>query len=104
MTRSGNVGLGLRWRAMARVALRMSTNDKTKLFGTLFGVVLAILLTNHNLAMMTFLLRRNTQYIDNAGAQLWIVAPGTRRPEGGTMLPIGTLMQARVTPGVAWAE
>lgn len=89
---------------MAKVALRMSAHDKPKAFGTLFGVIFALILTNQNVATLMFLIRRNTMFLDSAGAQLWIVAPGTQRLQGGAMLPSGALLQARVTRGVAWAE
>ena len=89
---------------MAQVALRMSVHDKPKAGAMLFGVVFALILTNHNLAMMNFLIHRNTMYVDNSGADLWIVAPGTRKLQGGQLLPTGMLMQARATSGVAWAE
>jgi putative ABC transport system permease protein len=101
---AGHVPLDVRWRAMARVALRMCLHDRSRAIGTTFGVVFALVLTIQNLATLAFLIRRNTMYVENAGAQLWVVPAGTQRLEGGAMLPSGVLMQARVCRGVQWAE
>src|SRR5260370_37766042 len=89
----GRVPLNLRWRAMARVALRMCFHDRTRALGTTFGVVFALVLTIQNLATLAFLIRRNTMYIDHSGAQLWVVPAVDQPPQRGALLPTGRVLQ-----------
>jgi len=91
------------WRAMALVAVRMSLHDRLKTAGSVFGVVFALVLANQNLATMSFLLHRNTMFVDNSSADLWVVPPGTRVLVGGRLLPKNALHQATVVNGVEWA-
>ena len=93
-----------RWRAMATIAIRMMMHDKLKMIGILVGVVFAVLLTNQNAGTFLGLLAKNTMILDNSGADLWILPPGTMQLQPGKTIPDATLMQARVTPGVAWAD
>lgn len=94
---------GLVWRAMARVAIRMTFHDKLKTAGSVFGVMFALVLANQNLATMSFLLHRNTMFVDNSSADLWVVPAGTRVLVGGRLLPKNALYQAHVVNGVEWA-
>jgi len=94
----------LRLRTMLRVGVRMMFYDKLKLAGTLFGVIFAVVLTNQQLGVFLGLLSKNTMFIDNAGADLWIVPASTQTLQGGKPLPMAALYEARTTPGVAWAE
>jgi putative ABC transport system permease protein len=100
---SGKVSTALLWRAMARVAVRMTFYDKLKAAGSIFGVVFALVLSNQNLALMSYLMHRNTMFVDNSGADLWIVPPATRILVGGRLLPMSDLLQAKVTRDVEWA-
>lgn len=88
---------------MARVAVRMTFHDKLKTAGSVFGVIFALVLANQNLATMSYLLQRNTMFVDHSGADLWVVPAGTRVLVGGRLLPKNALLQADVVPGVQWA-
>ena len=88
---------------MARVAVRMTFHDKLKAAGSIFGVVFALVLSNQNLALMSYLMHRNTMFVDNSDADLWVVPPATRILIGGRLLPMSALLQAKVTKDVDWA-
>lgn len=85
------------------VALRMMLHDKAKLIGTTLGVVFAVVLAAQQLGVLFGLLQKNTMFVDNAGADLWIVPPGTTQTAPGQRLSTALLDQARATPGVAVA-
>jgi putative ABC transport system permease protein len=93
-----------RWRATVMLGLRMTLHAKAKFAGTLLGVTFAVLLANFQLGTMFGLLAKNTLFVDNAGADLWIVPPGTTFAQPGQRMSIALLNQARVTPGVAQAS
>jgi putative ABC transport system permease protein len=94
----------MRWRTMARVGLRMMIHDKMKLAGTLIGVVFAVLLSNQQAATFLGLLQRNVMFVDAAGADLWIMPGQTEVLQAGKFLSDSAVNEARVAPGVAWAE
>ena len=91
-------------RLMMMVGLKMMFHDRSKLIGTLLGVVFATVLVNQQLGVLMGLLNKNTMFVENAGADIWIVPPGMEALTGGTRMSMMTLTQARVVPGVAWAE
>lgn len=101
---TGRASLTVRWRAMARAAIRMMFHGKLKMIGTLFGVVFAVILSNQQAGTFLGLLKKNTMLVENAGADLWILPPSAAQIQAGPTLPDAVLMQARTTPGVAWAE
>jgi len=74
------------------------------MLGTLAGVVFAVVLSNQQIGTFLGLLYKNTMFIDNAAADVWIVPPSTRQFQAGQAMSDSVLMHARVTPGVAWAE
>ncbi len=94
----------VRWSAMARVGLHMMFHDRLKMLATLAGVVFAVVLANQGAGTFLGLLQKNTMFVDNAGADLWIVPPLTQQLQAGKTLPDGVLMTARTTPGVAGAD
>jgi putative ABC transport system permease protein len=94
----------LRWRAMIRVGLRMMVHDKLKMLGTLVGVVFAVLLSNQQAGTFLGLLKKNTMYIDNAGADVWILPPNTEQLAAAKPIPEAISKQARGIEGVAWAD
>jgi len=94
----------VRWRAMARVAIAMMFHDKLKMIGMLFGVVFSVILTNQAAGTFLGLLYKNTMFIDNAGADLYVVPPGTQQLIGGQQIGDVALIEARTEKGVAWAE
>jgi putative ABC transport system permease protein len=89
---------------MAAVGLRMALHDKTKFAGALTGVVFAVLLSNQQAATFLGLVHRNLMFVDNAGADVWIMPGATEILQPGKLLSQSPLDQARGTPGVAWAE
>jgi putative ABC transport system permease protein len=94
----------LRWRSMTRIGLRMMVHDKLKMLGTLVGVVFAVLLSNQQAGTFLGLLKKNTMFIDSAGADIWIVPPTTEALQAAKPIPEVISRQARGVPGVAWAE
>lgn len=101
---SGRAPLLVRWRAMSLAAFRMMFHGKLKMIGTLFGVVFAVILSNQQAGTFLGLLKKNTMLVDNVGADLWVIPPSAAQIQAGPTLPDAVLMQARTTPGVAWAE
>jgi len=93
-----------RWIATTRLALAMAFSARAKFVGTLLGVVFAAMLANFQLGTMFGLLAKNTLFVDNAGADLWIVPPGTTFAQPGQRLSTALLDQARVTRGVSRAS
>lgn len=91
-------------RAMARVGANMMFHDKLKLAGTMSGVVFAVLLSVQQLSILFALLNRNTQFVDNAGADIWIAPPNTVMLQRGEPLTEPVLFQARATPDVDEAQ
>ena len=92
------------WSQMARLGVKMMFHDRAKLAGTLLGVVFATVLMIQQLGVFGGLLYKNTQFVDNAAADLWIVPPATEQLAAGSPISIAALTRARVTEGVAWAE
>jgi putative ABC transport system permease protein len=93
-----------RWRATFMLGLRMTLHAKAKFVGTLLGVVFAVLLANFQLGTLFGLLAKNTLFVDNAGADLWVVPPGITSLQPGQRMSSALLNQARATPGVAAAS
>lgn len=93
-----------RLRAVLATGLAMMFHDRLKFLGTVSGVLFAVLLGVQQLGVLFGLLSKNTMFVENAGADLWIAPPGTRLFQGGQSLPEATLQAARGTPGVARAE
>ncbi len=100
----GRAGFFLRWRTLAGVGLAMMLHDKLKLLGTLAGVVFAVLLSNQQVGTFLGLIYKNEMYVVNAGADIFIAPQGTEAFQAGKPIPETTVVQARVVPGVAWAE
>jgi len=93
-----------RWWATIRLAIKMAFHARAKFVGTLLGVVFAAMLANFQLGTMFGLLAKNTSFVDNAGADLWIVPPATTFAQPGQRQPTSLLDQARVSRGVARAS
>jgi putative ABC transport system permease protein len=94
----------LRWWAMAVVGLRMMVHDKLKMLGTLAGVFFAVLLSNQQAGTFLGLLHKNTMFIKNAGAEIWIAPPNTAALQPAKAIPLVLAKQAQGVAGVAWAE
>jgi putative ABC transport system permease protein len=93
-----------RWKTMATVGLRMMVHDKLKMVGTLVGVVFAVLLSNQQAGTFLGLLGKNTMFIENAAADLWILPPNLETLASGKFISEGIARQAPGVRGVAWAE
>lgn len=93
-----------RWPAMAKLAVSMMFHDRAKLAGPLLGVMFATLLVMQQLGTLFALVSKNTQFVDNTNADLWVVPPATEQALPGAAIPMTALTEARVTEGVAWAE
>ncbi|MEL6339112.1 MAG: ABC transporter permease [Myxococcota bacterium] len=97
-------GWTVRSKVMLSTGLRMMFHDRLKFLGTIFGVVFAVLICVQQLGILNGLLSKNTMFVDNAGADLWIVPPDTELLQTGPVLPESILYRAKVTPGVAIAS
>lgn len=93
-----------RTRTMAQVGYRMMFHDKLKLLGTLFGVVFAVILCSQQLGVMFGLVYRNTMFVSQTEADIWIVPPSTETLQGGSGISESALLQARAVDGVMIAE
>lgn len=93
-----------RFAAMAKLGVRMMFHDRLKMAGTLFGVIFAVVLVDQQAGVFLGLMSKNTMFVDNAGADVWIVPAMTETLQPGKPIGISSLYQARTTPGVAWAD
>jgi len=93
-----------RYRVMASVGVSMMLHDKAKLAGTTLGVIFAVVLGVQQVSILLGLLAKNTMFIENAGADLWIVPPGTRQLQPGALMFDSVVSRARTVPGVGLAE
>jgi putative ABC transport system permease protein len=93
-----------RWRRlllMARTGVVMTTHDGARFFGTVAGVVFAVVLAVQQLGILFALLDKNTMFVDHAGADVFVAPPSTNLFQPGSPLPRATLDAVRATPGVA---
>lgn len=89
---------------MVPIARRNLFHDKIKLATALVGVVFSVLLVTCLGGLYVGSSEHASGIVDHAGADLWIVARGTRSVDLGEMVNERRLYQAMATPGVAWAE
>lgn len=93
-----------RWSAMGRTAMAMLLHDRIKLAGILAGVVISVVLSNQQGAIFLGIVHRNLLMVENAGADIWITAPGARMVQPGPTFSERVLHRARATSGVEWAS
>jgi putative ABC transport system permease protein len=98
--------IAARWSLMGRVGLAMMFHDKSKLLGTLVGVIFAVVLSNQQAGTFLGLIQKNVMLVDNAGADFWITPKASESllSAAGQTVNTAALHRARTTPGVAWAE
>ncbi|MEN0067000.1 MAG: ABC transporter permease [Myxococcota bacterium] len=90
--------------SMLRLGISMMFHDRSKLLGTSLGVIFATVLMIQQVGTLFGLLYKNTQFVDNAAADIWIVPPATQQALPGSAIPFSVLPRTRVTEGVDWAE
>lgn len=93
-----------RWAALGVVGLKMMFHDKLKLVGTLAGVVFAVVLSNQQGGTFLGLLHKNTMFIRNSKADVWITPPSAQIVQPGKTISSQYVYDAQVFPGVEWAE
>jgi putative ABC transport system permease protein len=89
---------------MVPIARRNLFHDKVKLATALLGVVFSVVLVTCLGGLYVSSSRNATGIVDNAGADIWIAARGTRSVDLGEPISKRRLYQALATPGVMWAE
>lgn len=89
---------------MVPIARRNLFHDKIKLTTALVGVIFSVLLVTSLGGLYIGSNHHASGIIDNAGADLWIVSPGTKTVDLGEPISERRLYQAMATPGVLWAE
>lgn len=94
----------VRFAATLALAIKMMFHDKPKLIGTTLGVVFAVVLSAQQLGILFGLLQKNTMFVDNANADIWVTPPGTNQLQPGKRLPDTVRLQALTTEGVADAR
>jgi putative ABC transport system permease protein len=102
--RRERVGLMRRLGAMPHLAWRMAVHDRLKSLAIVFGVLFATLLVCQQAGVFLGLLHKNTMYVTEAGADLWIVPAATETFQPGPSLRASTLPTARAVHGVGWAD
>jgi putative ABC transport system permease protein len=89
---------------MLPIARRNLLHDKLRLFIALLGVVFSVVLVACLTGLYVAASRQASGIVDRAGADLWLVAKGTRAFDLGKPVSIRRLYQAKAVPGVLWAE
>lgn len=90
--------------ANARLAVRMMFHDRAKLVGSLAGVVFAVVLVLQQLGTLFGLIGKNTMFVENTGADIWVVPRGTNTLQAGEPLDRSVVDRVRSARGVAEAE
>jgi putative ABC transport system permease protein len=85
------------------LALRNLVHDRIRLMVTLVGIVFAVALMNVEIAIFLGFARTTSSLVDHAGADLWVMAEGTRNVDQAVAIPEQDYYQALATPGVAQA-
>ena len=85
------------------LAVRNIVHDKVRLAVMLVGIVFAVVLIGVQLGLFLGFAKTTSALVDNAGADLWIVAPGTRDVDQSSAISERKLYQTLATPGIAEA-
>lgn len=78
-------------------------HDRVRLIVTLIGVVFAVVLISIQIGLFLGFARTTSNLIDHAGADLWVMAPGTRDVDQVVAMSERKLYQALTVPGVQQA-
>ncbi len=82
------------------LAVRNMVHDRVRLVVTLIGIVFAVVLIGVQLGLFIGFARTTSSLIDHAGADLWIMAPGTRNIDQSAAISERKLFQALAVPGI----
>ena len=82
------------------LAVRNLVHDPVRLIVTLIGVVFAVVLIDVQLGLFLGFARTTSALIDHSGADLWIMAPGTRNVDQSSAISERKLFQVLAMPGV----
>lgn len=82
------------------LAVRNMVHDRVRLVVTLIGIVFAVVLIGVQLGLFIGFARTTSSLIDHAGADLWIMAPGTRNIDQSAAISERKLFQAWAVPGI----
>src|SRR6185437_1423163 len=82
------------------LALRNMVHDRVRLVVTLVGIVFAVVLIGVQLGLFIGFARTTSSLIDHAGADLWVMAPGTSNVDESAAIPRQKLYQALSVPGI----
>jgi putative ABC transport system permease protein len=83
------------------LAVRNIVHDKVRLAVMLVGIVFAVVLIGVQLGLFLGFAKTTSALVDNAGADLWIVAPGTRDVDQSSAISERKLYQTLATPGIS---
>jgi putative ABC transport system permease protein len=86
------------------IARRNLMHSKLKLATALVGVAFSVLLVTCFVGLYLACARHSSGLVENAGADLWVMAPGTRSVDLGESISMRRVYQAMAVPGVLWAE
>ena len=89
---------------MISIARRNLFENKLRLATAVVGVAFSVLLVTCFAGLYLACARHASGLIDNAGADLWVMAPGTQSVDLGEPISIRRLYQAMAAPGTEWAE
>jgi putative ABC transport system permease protein len=89
---------------LLRIARRNLLYDRRRFAASVAGVCFSVMLVLVQLGLFTGLAMNASQVIDHNPGDVWITGRLTRNFQWGQPIPRRTLVVARGTPGVAWAE
>jgi len=89
---------------MVSIARRNLLHDRLRLVTAVMGVVVSVVLVTCLCGLYVASSAHASGLVDHAGADLWLVAPGTACVDRGQLISMRRLYQAMATPGVLWAE
>lgn len=87
---------------MGGIGRKTLFQERLRLVTALVGVVFAVVLVSSLAGLYLACGRYASGLIDHAGADIWLVAPGTSSVDLGELISKRRLYQARATAGVEW--
>jgi putative ABC transport system permease protein len=85
------------------LALRNLIHDRVRLIVTLVGVIFAVVLINVEIGLFFGFTTTTSSLIDRSGADLWVMAAGTRNVDQAVAISERKLYQTLAVPGVGQA-